>query len=86
LLTAVGLPELIAPDRAAYERLAIELARRPEQLGELRRRLVTNARSSVLFDTRTFARNLETLYERMYLRSQSGLAPETLELGPSTCE
>ena len=32
LLTAVGLPELIAYDRHAYERLAIELAREPGRL------------------------------------------------------
>lgn len=80
LLTAVGLPELIAPDRAAYIRLAIELASQPERLAGLRRRLAANARSSALFDTRTFTRNLEALYERMYLGAQAGLPPQTLDL------
>ncbi|MGH8294094.1 MAG: tetratricopeptide repeat protein [Steroidobacteraceae bacterium] len=80
LLTAVGLPELIAPDPPAYERLAIDLAIRPERLAGLRQRLATRGPGSALFDTRTFTRNLETLYERMYLRSQAGLPPDHLEL------
>ncbi|MGH8199509.1 MAG: tetratricopeptide repeat protein [Steroidobacteraceae bacterium] len=80
LLTAVGLPELIAPDRATYERLAIELATQPERLAEIRRRLARNRATCTLFDARGFTGSLEALYERMYLRQQAGLAPEHLEL------
>ena len=80
LLTAVGLPELITPDRAAYERRAIELATRPERLAECKRKLAHNRSTCALFDTRTFTRNLEALYERMYLRHHSGLSPEHLDL------
>jgi len=80
LLTAVGLPELIAPDRAAYERLAIELATRPERLAEYKHRLAQNRSTCALFDTRKFTRSLEALYERMYLRHHSGLPPEHLDL------
>ena len=79
LLTAVGLPELIAPDRAAYERLAIELATQPERLAQLRGRLAQNRAACALFDTRGVTRSLEGLYERMYLRHQAGLPPEHLE-------
>jgi predicted O-linked N-acetylglucosamine transferase (SPINDLY family) len=80
LLTAIGLPELIAPDRAAYERLAIELATQPERLAEIRRRLAHNRAACKLFDTRGFTRSLEGLYQRMYLRQQAGGPPEHLEL------
>jgi predicted O-linked N-acetylglucosamine transferase (SPINDLY family) len=80
LLTATGLPELIAPDRAAYERLAIELATQPQRLAALRRRLAQMRASCALFDTRTFTRNIEAIYQRMYQRCQSGLPPEDLEL------
>jgi protein O-GlcNAc transferase len=79
LLTAVGLPELIAPDRAAYERLAIELATQPERLAEIRRRLAANRAGCTLFDTHKFTKSLEALYERMYLRHQAGLVPDHLE-------
>lgn len=79
LLTAVGLPELIAPDRAAYEHLAIELATRPERVAEYKRRLAQNRRSCALFDTTTFTRKLEELYRRMYDRHRAGLPPEHLE-------
>ena len=37
LLTAVGLPELVARDLAHYERIAIELARNPEELRQIAR-------------------------------------------------
>lgn len=79
LLTAVGLPELIAPDRAAYERLAIELAQQPERLAQIRNRLAQNRATCTLFDSRRFTGSLEALYERMYLRQQAGLPPEHLE-------
>lgn len=81
LLTAVGLPELIAPDRAAYEHLAIDLATRPERLAEIRRRLARNRTTCALFDTHRFIRSLEGLYQRMYDRHHAGLPPEHLELG-----
>lgn len=80
LLTAVGLPELIAADRPAYERLAIELALQPARLAEIRRRLAQNRAGCALFDSRRFTGSLEALYERMYLRQQAGLPPEHLEL------
>ena len=62
LLSAVGLPELIAPTPDEYEKLAVALARDPERLGQLRERLVQSRMTAPLFDTARFARDIESLY------------------------
>jgi predicted O-linked N-acetylglucosamine transferase (SPINDLY family) len=78
LLTALGLPELIAAGRADYERLAVELATHPAQLGAIKARLAQARSRAALFDTPRFARSLEALFERMYRRYHLGLLPEHL--------
>ena len=78
LLTAVGLPELIARDRAEYERLAITLTREPGLLTDIRGKLATSRDCAALFDTPRLTRALETLYRRMYHRDRLGLLPEHL--------
>jgi predicted O-linked N-acetylglucosamine transferase (SPINDLY family) len=78
LLTAVGLPELIATDRTGYERLAIDLATNPEALARVRHKLADARPTATLFNTPVFTRNLEALYGRMYERHRSGLPPDHL--------
>ncbi|HEY2591267.1 MAG TPA: hypothetical protein VGI35_06715, partial [Steroidobacteraceae bacterium] len=78
LLTAVGLPELITVDRSHYERLAVELATRPDALAAIGRRLEEARSGAALFDTTRFTGELEALYERMYRRHHLGLLPEHL--------
>jgi len=75
LLTAIGLPELIAPSLADYERLAIELARDGARLGALRARLAANRLTQPLFRTEEFTRCLERAYERMWARHEAGEPP-----------
>ena len=75
LLTAIGLPELIAPSIAAYEELAVSLARDPAALATIRRTLAENRRTHSLFDTKRFCRNLERAFETMWDSAQSGHAP-----------
>jgi len=72
LLHAVGLPELIADDLAAYENQALALARSPERLGELRNRLDRNRHAAPLFDTPRFARHLEQAFAAMWARWAAG--------------
>jgi predicted O-linked N-acetylglucosamine transferase (SPINDLY family) len=60
LLHAVGLAELITNSSQDYERLIIKLAREPEMLAGLRRRLMENGPASPLFDIAQFTRDLET--------------------------
>ena len=89
LLSAMGLPELVAPDLAAYEREALALAHDPRRLRELRQRIAANRRTSPLFDTPRFARAFETALERMVERRDRGLPPAPFavqenELRPET--
>ncbi|MEP7183942.1 MAG: tetratricopeptide repeat protein [Betaproteobacteria bacterium] len=58
-LHAAGLPELVTADPAAYEALAIELARDGARLRGLRDRLAANHASAPLFDMRRYSRDFE---------------------------
>jgi predicted O-linked N-acetylglucosamine transferase (SPINDLY family) len=75
LLWAVGLPELVAEDRADYERRAVSLARAPHVLRDLRTRLEQNRATAPLFDTRRFARGLEAAFEAAWARHVAGGGP-----------
>jgi predicted O-linked N-acetylglucosamine transferase (SPINDLY family) len=80
LLTAVDLPELIVRDQAGYEALAVGLANDPARLEAIKRRLQANLRTSPLFDTAAYARDIEAAYLRMHERRRQGLAPDHIEL------
>ncbi len=82
LLTAVGLPELIARTPQEYEDLAVALATDPGRLAALRSRLEAGRRTAPLFDTPRFARHLEALYEAMHEQHLAGLAPDHLRVAP----
>jgi protein O-GlcNAc transferase len=77
LLHAVGLPELVTHSLEAYFTRALELARNPVQLRELRARLARNRTGHPLFDTKRFCRHLEDAYTTMWRRYEDDLAPET---------
>jgi predicted O-linked N-acetylglucosamine transferase (SPINDLY family) len=68
LLRTAGLPELVVDSLEAYEAKALELARRPDRLQAMRRKLEAERATSPLFDTDRFRRQLEDtlvgLYER----------------------
>jgi predicted O-linked N-acetylglucosamine transferase (SPINDLY family) len=80
LLSAVGLPDLITSDAGEYEAAALALARDPARLAEVKARLAANLRTAPLFDTRRFARDLETAYRRMWDLAVSGQAPQAFDL------
>jgi predicted O-linked N-acetylglucosamine transferase (SPINDLY family) len=69
ILTAAGLPELIAPDLAAYEALALDLAGNPDRLRAIREKLARNRQTTPLFDTARFTANLEAGYRAMLGRT-----------------
>lgn len=62
LLRAVGLPELVAPDKTSFARLASELAQDGNRLSVLRRHLLDARETAPLFDTEGFTRALEEHY------------------------
>jgi len=65
LLHAVGLPELVTQTVEDYEALAVNLARDPRKLADLRGNLAANRLSTPLFDTQRFTRDLEDIYIRI---------------------
>jgi protein O-GlcNAc transferase len=81
LLTAIGLPELIAPAADAYEARAVELATSPDRLHALKTKLEANRLTTPLFDTARFTRHIEAAYTAMHVRVQAGLAPANIHIG-----
>ena len=75
LLTAAGLPELVTESRADFEALAVKLAKDAGALEQLRGK-VAKARSSALFDTAAFTRNIESAYRTMWEGWLAGKKPE----------
>lgn len=80
MLSAVGLPELIAASLVEYEALALKLARAPDLLAGVRAKLAHNRTKEPLFDTRRFTRNLEAAYIAMWQRHQRGEPPAYLSI------
>lgn len=66
IVTAAGMPELIASDLSQFEAMAIRLARSPAALKDLRRRLHEGRMQCPLFDTQKFARDLARLYREIW--------------------
>jgi predicted O-linked N-acetylglucosamine transferase (SPINDLY family) len=86
LANAAGLPELITDSTAAYAARALELARDPAMLGDIRQRLVRNRMSCPLFDSARFTRNLESAYQQMWQRRLTNQAPAALRVTESATD
>jgi predicted O-linked N-acetylglucosamine transferase (SPINDLY family) len=79
-LAAAGIPELIATSLRDYVSIAVQLARRRDELDALKERVRGARESSKLFDTRSRVRELETAYRLMYERAHAGLTPAPFNL------
>jgi predicted O-linked N-acetylglucosamine transferase (SPINDLY family) len=77
LLTYSGLRDLVAESPQQYIDLAIELARDPQHLADLRRQLRTHLPNTPVFDAKAFTRGLEQCYVEMVGRAKAlcGLKP-----------
>jgi len=84
LLTALGLPELIAGSDEEYVRLAIAYATDPAMLAAVRRKLAEHRATHAAFDTARFARDLESAYAAMWERHQAGRSPEHIHVQASS--
>lgn len=80
LLHAVGLPELVAADPAAYVALAVQLGNDGDARQRARAKLARLAPQAALFDVPGYTRHLEQLYRAMWARHAAGLAPEALDV------
>jgi predicted O-linked N-acetylglucosamine transferase (SPINDLY family) len=87
LLKAIGLPEMVTHSLAEYEAQALDLARNPARLAEVKSKLLRHRSTHPLFDTVRFTRHLEMAYTRMVERHRSGEPPvpfaiEAIDPGP----
>jgi predicted O-linked N-acetylglucosamine transferase (SPINDLY family) len=82
LLEALDLPELISGDLREYEASALRFATEPAVLGALRARLASSLRTSALFDTAGYTRDLESVFTKMVERHRAGLPPLHLTSTP----
>jgi predicted O-linked N-acetylglucosamine transferase (SPINDLY family) len=82
LLTAIGLPELIVSSAYEYEQLAVELARHPQRLADLKRKLAHHRVTAPLFNAGRYARNLETAYVLIHERYRADLPTEDVFVEP----
>jgi len=76
LLNAIDLPEMITDNQEEYEALAIELAKNPRRLADIKSKLANNRLTAPLFDTPLFTKNLEAAYIKMYERNKADLQPD----------
>lgn len=63
LITAAGMPDLVVPDRQAYQALVARLVRDSTARAHLRERLIAGRSQSPLFDTAGRTRELEQVYQ-----------------------
>ena len=82
LLNAAGAPELATNSLAEYEALALALARDPDRLAAIRRRLCETRLTVPLFDSLRFTRHLERAYEIMAEIQDSGQPPRPFAVPP----
>jgi protein O-GlcNAc transferase len=80
VLQAIGVPELITTNPRQYEDSAVELARDAERLTAIRRKLVDQRHTTLLFDTPSFTSHLESAYLEIWQRYQSDLPPEHVHI------
>lgn len=80
LLTAIGVPELVASGQDAFVDLAVGLARDRKRLAYYRSRIAENRFLKPLFDTERFTRHLEAAFETMVARAKAGLPPDAFDV------
>jgi predicted O-linked N-acetylglucosamine transferase (SPINDLY family) len=80
ILTAHGLADLVTPDEAAFEALAISLATDPPRLAAIRARVEANRATHPLFDVGLYVRHLEAAYEAMVARLRAGEPPAPIDV------
>ena len=82
LLTAAGMPELIARDREAYVETAVRLTGDARALSALTARLRADPARLPLFDTTRTVRALERAYAAMWARHLLGEPPAGFDVAP----
>jgi predicted O-linked N-acetylglucosamine transferase (SPINDLY family) len=76
VLTAAGLPGLIAATRRDYEDTAVGLAAAPVRLAALKADVAGRVRDTRLYDSLRFTRTLEAAFQRIHARHLAGEPPD----------
>lgn len=79
LVTAAGLPELVARDATEYRDIAIRLGHDRAACVALKDKLHANRSHALLFDPRRIVAGLETAYTAIWQHHQSGRPPQLIE-------
>ncbi|WP_428427644.1 glycosyl transferase [Pararhizobium sp.] len=80
LLTALGLPNLVAATPDAFVELAIKLSQSPDDVTLLKQQISGNRFLAPLFDAERFCRHLESGYTMMVDRAKAKLPPDHFEV------
>jgi predicted O-linked N-acetylglucosamine transferase (SPINDLY family) len=80
MLSAAGLEEALAADVDDYVRLAIHLAKAPDERTRFRARLAKSRQSTPLFDTDRGVADLERAYEEVWAQHRAGKGRSEIRL------
>lgn len=80
LLTAAGLPEMIARDARDYVAIATSLGLERERCAMLKHKLAANRQHAALFDQPRIVNGLEAVYLEMWRQHRTGLKPQRIAL------
>ena len=83
ILKSINMPELIANSQNEYESLAIELAKNPKKMSEIKAKLAKNIKTAPLFNSQLFTKHLESAYSIIYERHHEGLEPDHIYVSNS---
>jgi len=83
LLHAIGLSEMVTESTGEYESVAIQLAKSPGQLTNLRAKLIANRETMPLFNADLFRRNIESAYRTMVNMHQKKQVPASFSVSIS---
>jgi predicted O-linked N-acetylglucosamine transferase (SPINDLY family) len=76
LLCTLGLPEMVVSTADDYEEMAVRLATNSRLFDDIKRKLSQNRLATPLFDSRSFAGNLEDAFATMQELYLAGLQPQ----------
>tara|TARA_B110000008_G_scaffold201692_1_gene200357 strand:+ start:1 stop:1740 length:1740 start_codon:yes stop_codon:yes gene_type:complete len=80
ILKSINMPELIANSQNEYESMAVEFAKNPEKLRDIKEKLAKNIKNAPLFNAQLFTKHLESAYSIIYDRHINGLKPDHIYL------
>jgi predicted O-linked N-acetylglucosamine transferase (SPINDLY family) len=81
LLTAIGMPDLIASSPQDLFELAVGLGQNPARRADLRSRLAALLPQAIPFDPKRFALDLEAAYDQVWARAAAGKPARDIILG-----